>query len=816
VTVTVAASTEKTITAFDLLSADNPVPSNVTGTVDQTAHTVALVVPFGTNVTALKPSITFAGKSVSPADGVATDFTDPVDYTVTAGDNSGQTYTVTVTFADYVSDAKEILQFTIDGFPGTFNGTTILVMMPFGTDRAHLTPTIFHTGASISPASGVEKDFTNPVTYTVTADDGSTKAYTVVVSVAADASKAITGFRFLAVDNGVLPADVVGVVDQADHAIALVVPYGTNVTALTPTISFAGDSVSPPSGVAADFTDPVQYEVTAGDNSAQTYTVTVTFADYVSDAKDILSFSMEGTNGTFVGTAISVTVPYGTNVTALAPTIFHTGASVSPASGAAQNFTNPVTYTVTADDGSTKTYTVTVTVAANSDKRITAFVFLASNNAGLAADAAGTITEADHAIALEVPHGTVVTALKPTVSFSGDSVSPASGAAQNFTNPVDYAVTAGDNSAQTYTVTVTIAAHVSDAKDIIQFSVAGTNGAFSGTNIAVTVPHGTDVAHLTPTVDHTGASISPASGVEKDFTNPVTYTVTADDGSTKTYTVTVTVASSSAKTINSFAFLATNNPGLSADVVGTINQTAHTIALEVPAGTNATALRPTIAFAGTSVVPASEVARNFLDPVTYWVNADDGSAQAYDVTVTFAEALSDAKDILSFSVAGANGTNSGTAIAVTVPYGTNVTALTPTIAISGASVSPASGAAQNFTNPVTYTVTAEDGSTKTYTVTVTVAPGDTAVMTSFAFLHADNAGLAADAAGVIDQTNHTVAVAVPAGTVVTALKPTIAIDGASVDPASGTAQDFTNTVDYWVNAADGSAQKYEVTVTVGQ
>src|SRR3989344_2719725 len=43
-------------------------------------------------------------------------------------------------------------------------------------------------------------------------------------------------------------------------------------------------------------------------------------------------------------------------------------------------------------------------------------------------------------------------------------------------------------------------------------------------------------------------------------------------------------------------------------------------------------------------------------------------------------------------------------------------ALAPTIAITGTSVSPNSGVAQNFTNSVTYTVTAEDASTQDYTV----------------------------------------------------------------------------------------------------
>ena len=43
--------------------------------------------------------------------------------------------------------------------------------------------------------------------------------------------------------------------------------------------------------------------------------------------------------------------------------------------------------------------------------------------------------------------------ITPTITFQGKSISPASGVAQNFTNPVKYTVTANDNSTTTYTVT---------------------------------------------------------------------------------------------------------------------------------------------------------------------------------------------------------------------------------------------------------------------------------------------------------------------------------------------------------------------------
>jgi len=61
-------------------------------------------------------------------------------------------------------------------------------------------------------------------------------------------------------------------------------------------------------------------------------------------------------------------------------------------------------------------------------------------------------------------------------------------------------------------------------------------------SISVKVPFGTDVTALTAIFEHTGKSASPSSFVEQDFTSPVIYTVTADDGTTREYTVSVVEA----------------------------------------------------------------------------------------------------------------------------------------------------------------------------------------------------------------------------------------------------------------------------------
>ena len=71
-------------------------------------------------------------------------------------------------------------------------------------------------------------------------------------------------------------------------------------------------------------------------------------------------------------------------------------------------------------------------------------------------------------------------------------------------------------------------------------------------------------------------------------------------------------------------------------------------------------------------------------------------------------------------------------------------------------------------------------------------------------------------AAVIDEVAHTVAVGVVAGTPLTALVPTIAVSPeATIAPASGAAQDFTNNVVYTVTAQGGATtQAWTVTVTV--
>ncbi len=108
--------------------------------------------------------------------------------------------------------------------------------------------------------------------------------------------------------------------------------------------------------------------------------------------------------------------------------------------------------------------------------------------------------------------------------------------------------------------------------------------------------------------------------------------------------------------------------------------------------------------------------------------AGDGTIKMID-TSTIIPTKSSLKEITIFNITSLTPNVSGIidennhAISLTVPFGTDTSAIVPTIMISDkALINPSVSVAQNFTTPVTYTVTAEDGSTQNYVVTITVAP----------------------------------------------------------------------------------------------
>ena len=231
------------------------------------------------------------------------------------------------------------------------------------------------------------------------------------------------------------------------------------------------------------------------------------------------------------GDTITWTVPFPADVTALAPSYtLPPGASGKPASGSTRDFTKPQTYSVTAENGAIRVHTVTIAKEApRTEKDMLTF--------GLPPHSPALIFGTN--ITLTVPHHSDLRKLAPALTLSARATCrPASGTTLDFSKPQIYVVAAEDGSTTNYTVAV--AKSAPPAADILSFGLPGKPAVIAGTAITWTVQRGTDVSALAPVFLMSDlATAYPYPGTIRDFTTPQSYTITADDDTTKTYVVTV-------------------------------------------------------------------------------------------------------------------------------------------------------------------------------------------------------------------------------------------------------------------------------------
>lgn len=168
-----------------------------------------------------------------------------------------------------------------------------------------------------------------------------------------------------------------GEIDQKTGKINVTLPYGSDITAVIPQVVMEEgatsnlDLTNP-----INFTIPVKFRVING-NLFKDYTVTVTVLS------PIKSFVINGITATIndVSKTITMTLPDNTNLTALQPVIELTnGVSISPASGATIDFTNPVTFVVTSN-GKSVNYTANVGVPVKG--LVVAFLGTAATRSGI-------------------------------------------------------------------------------------------------------------------------------------------------------------------------------------------------------------------------------------------------------------------------------------------------------------------------------------------------------------------------------------------------------------------------------------------------
>ncbi|MDX2188658.1 MAG: endonuclease [Bacteroidota bacterium] len=148
-------------------------------------NNITLIMPYGTNLSSLNPSITVSNNSViTPISGVLQNFSGVVQYTVTSQSLVSNVYNVNVQLAP--SDENSITGFNISGQVGatTIIGKNIFINMPFGTDIGLISPIITISPlATVSPFSGQIQSFNTIKNYTVTSQSLSKNVYTVIVQI---------------------------------------------------------------------------------------------------------------------------------------------------------------------------------------------------------------------------------------------------------------------------------------------------------------------------------------------------------------------------------------------------------------------------------------------------------------------------------------------------------------------------------------------------------------------------------------------------------------------------------------------------------
>ena len=450
-----------------------------------------------------------------------------------------------------------------------------LALPDAGADGSSITWT--SSNPAVVSASGVVRrppkgtGTTVTLTATITKNGKTvTKTFTISVQpVPADASMAITDDKATLVDSLIRGTNSNLATVNASLSLPTTGPSGTSIVWASdnPAVGCDGTVTRPAAGsLAATVTLTASFTKSGGTTVTSTFTVVVQPASadagvaITDDKAALVACLIRGTNANLTTVTASLSLPTtGPSGTSIAwasdnPAIGPDGTVTRPAAGSPAAMVT-LTATITKNGGTPVTNTFTVIVepvpadaseAITEDQAAVVDSLIRGTNANLA-----TVT-ASLSLPTTGPSGTSIVWASDNAAIGADGTvtRPAVGSPA-ITVTLTATITKNGGTPVTNTFTVIVQpqsvspAVLGSTKAITGFSF--TSPAATGTvtdathTIAITVPTGTNVTGLAPGIVHTGASVSPDSGVAKDFTSPVIYTVTAADGSTQAYTVTVTI-----------------------------------------------------------------------------------------------------------------------------------------------------------------------------------------------------------------------------------------------------------------------------------
>ncbi|MBR6067004.1 MAG: choice-of-anchor J domain-containing protein [Bacteroidales bacterium] len=637
------------------------------------------------------------------------------------------------------SNAAEILTYSLPTqvSEATIGDGTIEVTVANSTDfDVDLTPTYtISENAEISAPTITGEGDVRTIAYTVTAEAGNTKDWTVNVTKAPISHDAfITAFTF-AGQKAASEATIVSDTVNGVYTVNAVAEWNVDLTAIAPVVTISnGASVDPASGDPQDFTTPVTYTVTAEDGTTQhAYTVTI-----VNDPDACIN---PATVNVTELTTTTATLGWKQAYTETSYLVKVSSEAMTDMTATADVFDGTVEATTKALEGLTANtqYFVYVQSDCENAEGWTSTTFYTLCNA---------ITEfpwTENFESYEAGSFANNCWVNEHISGSGSSIFTVSTSTNgsNSTNQLQLP----DMYSGTLTKLVLPEMNFGEVETAYLFSidVYRSNSTYNNNNIyeGVRVFASTDgniegATEITfiPRQYNTSNAVIPEETAVGWYTYrlniPITtgtcYIILQGESQycTSTYMDNFVVrARSNAAEIVDFNFPTRMTAPVIRSDAGTITTTASYQA-------DLENLDETVIVSdGAEYVENTANVEGNVKTFTYTVTAEDGTTtKDWTVTVTKAESASTETDIVAFSFVGQVGESAIDPVEHTVTayaewdFDLENNDITPTIEVSPmATISPVSGAAQNFSAPVQYAVTAEDGeSIANWTVTITNDP----------------------------------------------------------------------------------------------
>lgn len=314
------------------------------------------------------------------------------DVTLTLGEGNAQVSRVltgqtgTIAATKLISSDAGIASVSVGGKAGTIDGNTITVVMDYADDATipsdpeSVVIVTNDSAARVSDLTTSDEGVT--WTFTVTAEDGTTAEYTIHVSIAenpAEGNKAAVAAAKSMLENAdfTYVSRDVNSEDAAKTAVekqieALLSDTGVSFEVTMTGFTAAQDGTAEnESGMNGSFS----FTVKLSKGEAETFVEeivslsgTITPAQYVKSTNaGVSELKVAGATATISGNSFTVTVPYGTEITAdsFEITLADSKASITTL----PHEENGVwSFTVTAEDGTEAVYTVTVTIGKNPEQ----------------------------------------------------------------------------------------------------------------------------------------------------------------------------------------------------------------------------------------------------------------------------------------------------------------------------------------------------------------------------------------------------------------------------------------------------------------